>query len=60
MGRLVILVALIFAGAYVAHGYVTAHPATTAGVHCYTIRDDTTGKSVNTCHLPTLPTAKAR
>lgn len=49
MSRIVILVALIFAGAYIAHGYVTTHRE-----HCYTVRDDTTGKSFSTCDLPAL------
>lgn len=53
MSRIIILVALIFAGAYVAHGYVTTQRSA-AGPHCYTVRDDTTGRSINTCHLPAL------
>jgi hypothetical protein len=53
MGRVIILVALIFAGAYVAHGYL-ASPRAGSAAHCYTVKDDTTGKSINTCHLPGL------
>jgi hypothetical protein len=55
MGKIIILVALIFAGAYVAHGYVTGQQ-TAASAHCFTVKDDTTGKSFNTCHLPSLTT----
>jgi hypothetical protein len=47
------MVALIFAAAYVAHGYFTPQRA---GVprHCYTVKDDTTGKGFSTCDLPAL------
>lgn len=53
MGRIVIMVALILAAAYVAHGYFTSHQGSIS-VHCYTVKDDTTGKSFSTCDPPAL------